>query len=401
MRRMPARIRSASIGLAILAATGCGSADPTDSDRRQTLTAEETLRIGSVDDPETALTDFRDLERSPDGRIYTLHFQGGEIRVHAPDGTPLGSFGGESDGPGEFQSPSSLGILGDELWVLDPAASRTSFFTLDGTFLRDETFRLDPSQVEDGRMVFGPRPSTRLPDGRLIASVPVAGPDLVSGVTETPLLLLSSAGSVLDTLLMRPLSRWVALDNGTGGGSAGPSPFDDSPLFLYSPEWEGSVYIDRTVVEDVHTFRVTKRVFSGDTVFDRRFAFEPVEMTASIADSIIGARAEQLSSGGFFTRERAASEIRAKVPVPPHLAAVRSGRPGRDGTIWLELEGPEADATTWLVLAPEGDPIGEVRLPTSFSPHLLTREEAWGLERDELDVPYIVSYSIRPAKEEE
>lgn len=403
MRWMPTPIVAASACLAILAVTGCGPADNTNADLRQTLIAEETLRIGSVDDPETSLTFFFALERDAEGRIYTVHSLDGTVRIHSPDGDPLGSIGGRGEGPGEFQSPSALGVEGEELWVVDGRAGRVSYFALDGEFLRDERFRAEAPEVEEGRFTAPPNPFGRLNDGTLLAMAPVLAQDITSGtVTEAPVLHMSIDGTILDTVAMRPFGGGsIQLDNGQGGSTFTGQPFSDAPFVAFSASREEALFVDRSVSGGETSFRITKLRFVGDTVFDRTYDFEPTLLTDAVADSVLGGLAEQLAERGFFTLGRALSELDEKAYVPPHLTPITSVRPGEDGTTWIGLNDLDPDERAWLVLLPNGDPWGEVVLPESFRPMLATRDEAWGMEQDELDVPYIVTYTIRPARAEE
>jgi len=142
----PARFSSVGVALLVLGACEADRVAPAESLPR--LVAEERMRIGSVDDPETALTSFFALEIGPDGRIYTAHRRDQQIRIHSPDGQPLGAFGREGEGPGEFLSPGWMIIADREVRVWDRRLLRVSYFSLDGGFLRDERFqpkaRTDP-----------------------------------------------------------------------------------------------------------------------------------------------------------------------------------------------------------------------------------------------------------------
>jgi hypothetical protein len=69
---------------------------------------------------------------------------------------------------------------------------------------------------------------------------------------------------------------------------------------------------------------------------------------------------------------------------------------GRDGSVWLRGEDRGESTVEWRILSPDGEPYGLVRLPVGFWMFLAERSRAWGTERDELDVPYIVRYRIGP-----
>lgn len=70
-----------------------------------------------------------------DGRILVADAQADEIRVFAPDGGFLETWGRSGEGPGEFGSLYSLGWIGDTLAVLDPGVGRIGLFDPEGRWL--------------------------------------------------------------------------------------------------------------------------------------------------------------------------------------------------------------------------------------------------------------------------
>jgi hypothetical protein len=66
---------------------------------------------------------------------------------------------------------------------------------------------------------------------------------------------------------------------------------------------------------------------------------------------------------------------------------------GRDGTVWLAVNDPAAGEREWLVLAEDGEPVAEVRLSKDLRVLLADRTAVWGVERDDLEVEYIVRYA--------
>lgn len=48
----------------------------------------------------------------------------------------------------------------------------------------------------------------------------------------------------------------------------------------------------------------------------------------------------------------------------------------------------------WRILGPAGSLLGAVRLPAGLYAYAADVDQIWGLEQDELDVPYIVSYRV-------
>lgn len=66
---------------------------------------------------------------------------------------------------------------------------------------------------------------------------------------------------------------------------------------------------------------------------------------------------------------------------------------GGDGTAWIA--GLDEDGERdWLVFDASGASIGRFRLPTRWHIDYANRNEAWVVERDALDIPYVVRYEI-------
>lgn len=365
-----------------------------------TLIAEPALRIGSVEDDENALTWFRGLEIGPAGRIFTIHPEESLIRIHDPDGEFLGTLGGVGEGPGEFSSPRSLGFRGDTIWVLDGGTYRFSHFGLDGAFLRDERVRID---LGTGGTADPPRPSGLLPDGTMWGSSPAWSHLVASGeITETAYLRLDTRGAVLDTLAVYSLvnSELAVMRDDGRGGFFTRQPYSDAEIVRLSAYRPEVLRVDRALPEgDAEpAFRVTKLSFGGDTLWSRRFGYEPTPLGAAAVDSFVADFAATVAERGFMTRGQAEQKLREALYRPRTLPPVAEAVPGRDGSVWLQMARPAGEASTWWALSTDGNPLGEVELPARFRLMNAVEGRVWGMETDELDVPYIVAYAIRRAE---
>ncbi len=109
--------------------------EPTDSS--QTWKTREMWRIGTDEENEDYLFGvLNDLEVDEDGNVYLLDMQLAEITVFSPDGEYIRSFGGEGEGPGEFQEPRNLLFTpSGKLCVVQPVAHRCSLLTKEGEYL--------------------------------------------------------------------------------------------------------------------------------------------------------------------------------------------------------------------------------------------------------------------------
>ncbi|MGD2136552.1 MAG: 6-bladed beta-propeller, partial [Gemmatimonadales bacterium] len=341
------------------------------------------------------------LEVAPDGRIFTLHPQNDEIRVHGRDGAFLTTIGRQGEGPGEFSSAGTIGLLGDTLWVLDYGTYRFSYFDLDGTLISSQRIPIDLGDTPDDRP---PRPRGLLSDGTIIGSPPAWSHLVAIGeITEQVVVRMDSLGRPSDTVVTYSLANttWEVTDPDSPSGlrSYTNQPFSDAEIVGPGETRPIIVRVERSAATAVvpSTFVVTKTTLTGDTVFSRSFEYTPIPISEVLVDSVVRVRAEQVSSsrlGSPPTAARAAELARASFYQPACHPPVSMLVLGRDGTIWLRREDAGAALVEWNVLAGNGDPLGTVLLPRGLRVLEAERGTVWGSEYDELDVPYIVRYRV-------
>jgi hypothetical protein len=373
---------------------GCGSdSGGGSSGDIPTLVAEEIVRMGSVDDP---ATEFRVLEIGPDGRVYTLHSQGAEVRIHGLDGSSLGSFGGVGEGPGEFMAPWNLGFRDGEIRVLDRRTNRISYFTLDGEFVRDARYTAVLSGDPPER---GPTPAGMLVDGTLYGEASVRAEAVVTGeVTHSAMVRFRLDGEVLDTIAVRAFGNGSYSYRFEDGGLYGTQPYSDATIITVSQHQMEAVEADRTVLPGRATFTLTKRAATGDTLWSREYPFEPVPLDPTVIDSVIQRIADDVAEHIPPSRREIEAGIAETLFMPDHMPAFRTLLLGRDGSIWLHRHDAVQDSNRWLVLTAQGDVFGEVRLPHRLRVLNASLSDVWGQFNDDLDVPYIVGYRISSAE---
>ena len=111
--------------------------------------------------------------------------------------------------------------------------------------------------------------------------------------------------------------------------------------------------------------------------------------TASFDDEI----AESLEYGDYADRRAYADALREFLEQREYFPPVTRLRVGSDGTTWLA--GPDIEGEReWLVLDGSGSTIGRFRLPARSSVAFANESECWVVERDALDIPYVVQYEI-------
>jgi hypothetical protein len=389
-------------------AAGCEVRSPDRPDflSVRVVPAELELRVGSVDDPIYSLTAFQGMEVHESGRMFTLHRSERLLRMFGSDGSFEGIIGGPGDGPGEFQSPSNMGWVGDTLWVQDTNGYRFSLFSPDGAFYR--SFSVPFAMGGDPTEVSPPRAEGILGDGTIWGRPPAFSSQVQAGIfTHHSIVRLTRDGSVIDEVARFPVGRitWGISDpdNPMGGGMYRGQPYADGLLWSLVPGEEAILLLDRTVpdgVSDRGTFRIQKMSFHGDTIFSVSHSLPPIRVGDSVADSLITEVVQALSGSAFFgglapsTARRWAEH---GLFLPSIHPAVTSMRVGKSGEIWVKESTPSGEEPVWLRLSREGMPIHRVAFPKDLTILQADDQHVWGSEVDDLGIPYLVRYRIPAA----
>ena len=397
----PHPTRTPPLVLAVILTAGCqsdgaSSANPFTADP-WTVSGPE-VRIGSVDDPEYVFGPVVGLAPGPDGFLYSLHWGDATIRRWAADGTPARSVGREGEGPGEFARPIRMGFFGDSLWVWDLDHYRVSYFDLAGEFLGSMSPKVDIGGPE----VSPPRPERPLRDGTFVGQVPAWSDGIARGtLTETPYVYMNTAGETLGRIWAKPYEPRdiFAILSATGfGGSYSNQPFGDG--YMATILEDGLLVLERRAWtgDGEPTVRVSKIGLGGDTLFTATVPYQPTPMPAERFDSVVRARTERMvaSPGPFSAGE---AEIRDALYRPSYLPAVSGMLVAEDGNIWLSRFDPfESDTgeqfSEWWIVDAGGVPLGRAHTPSGLRLMHVDNDVGWGIERDELDVEYIVRYRL-------
>ena len=184
---------------------------------------------------------------------------------------------------------------------------------------------------------------------------------------------------------------WILTDR---GGSVRGQPFEDSYLLAFGQR--GLLVVERRAWtgEGEPAIRVTGIGFDGDTTFRVAVPYNPVPLARERIDSVVHAWVEEEPDDpGAFTPSEA--QIREALYQPSYLPAVDHLLEADDGTIWLrrfdrvQLETGE-QMIEWWVLDSAATPLARALTPVGLDVRLITSDMVWGIERDELDIEYIV-----------
>lgn len=418
------RIVAFATAVAILGACADDATSGAGSFAGERWTATEELRIGAVDDPVYGLTAIGDAALGPDGTLYTMHGQEPFVRRWSPDGRHLQDIGRAGEGPGEFDTPASMGFFGDSLWVWDRRLYRATWFDADGNVLGTESPEVDLGDAGAEPNHQPARPRGPLRDGSWWGAMPAFSHQVSAGtLTRAPTVRMTAEGEALDTIWVRSypdrgLHSTLAIEF-EGGGSYTSQPLVDAPLTFVDETAMQMTVVERWAAPagaSEAEWTIRRIDATGDTLWSRSVAYQPRPVPSSVADSLPAAYVERfslLTERGTMTPGRVREIIEENLYLPAHYPPVLDGTVGRDGTVWVsvremvhpgesggeaeaggEVDADEAADRLWYVFDADGSDLAEIRLPSGVRPAVADRSQIWATVRDELDVPYLVRYSI-------
>lgn len=335
------------------------------------------------------------LAVSEDGTLWALDRTTNEVWRYDSTGAFVLAFGGRGEGPGEFENPLNIGLVGDTVWVRNMSPPFVTLFSPDGNALRREV-------VEDwavSRVGVPEGPEAMLAGGASFSTaiVPWGEP---AGVHEVALTVSSAEGAV-DTL---SFTRFPNAFTYPSGGFTRGGYWDLRPaLHAVAPDGSGVVVAEW---EEVLTGNVTLTRFGPDAEpqWKDTLHLDPVPLDGDVADSIIAVaagyvrdaveRREQSDPGSTSSwpgdaETIARDELALQAVYPP----IRSLLVALDGRIWLER--PLApNRSEWIVLDSARTPAFRVTFPPGHELSAASLTSAWTTHTDTLDVPYVTRYAL-------
>lgn len=341
---------------------------------------EEELRIGSIDEEGPAtFGEVKALAVTGDGRIAVLDARAQEIRVFAPDGEHLHTFGGEGQGPGELSNANGM-VLGPDglLRVNDPRNARLSFFHPDSGFVHSA-----PLDIQSWGYIW---------EGAVDSAGRVY--EINSGTFDDErwrvVKVYDAQGRWTDTVRLSTYEidrssdppgayRW---QSGNRGGMVG-VPFYPGGTRALDPR--GFFWTSGGGTND---YRIARTTFAGDTtlLFESRRPPEPV--SAEERDSAIS-RLREITG-----QELDWSRIPAEKPVVQGIFLDASGRP------WVRITAPGDTLAAWDVFGRDGRYEGTAVTSLRVAPYrdpVVLGNRLYTVVTDALDVPYVVRARIREA----
>jgi hypothetical protein len=350
---------------------------------------QRELTIGSLDDPETALTAVGGLLIDEAGNIFVSQPQERCIKVFSATGKFLREMGRGGEGPGEFVAVGEMGWLADTLYATDARAPRVSFFRRDGAVLRSVRVNWSPPDGPFTSMTI----RRALPDRTFLAQPGFYSRSVRDGeVTAVPLLRIDSLGRILSKVAEKPVGNAQLAFRKSNAEYYGRQPFVDAPLMALSPQGDHSILLYREAAQgpEAGMMRIEKVGADGDTLFVHQLPYDPIPVSAEFRDSVLGMRAEMLSHTNFFASVRQAREALEEAAFLPAFHPPAEGLVATSGgEIWIRREAVGDPETRWDVLDSDGIPLATLHLPRSVLVNESRDGLVWGIEWDEWDVPYV------------
>lgn len=344
--------------------------------------------VGGFEADEAPLTFMRvqDIAIGPSGQIFVLDAGTNSVHVISATGRPVRRFGGEGQGPGEFQRPDQLGFIAGRLWVSDITQSRVTYFSPRGELEGVRTLH----SRDVGSSPWRHRGGHPLDDGLYLAELTLSSRFANRPGISRPVVLIDSTGAVVkkvdDVLIPGRLS--LQAPTLSGGLTVARQPFAADPIDGVAPDGSWFFVLDRTPAETAGTahFRIRRYSSEGTLISDLAIDYRAVRFTDEIMGKLVALFAPYLE--GRVDLETWREAVWKPAFLPPVSEAVAD----RDGW-WVARESFQ-ETTVWERYDLDGQLLRRLSLPTDF--RVLASSETFviGTELDEFDVPVVVRLDL-------
>jgi hypothetical protein len=363
-------------------------------------TVTEALRIGAAEgEPEYQFGSLAGLSVASDGRIVVFDAQGRHLKVFGVDGKYERTIGGPGGGPGEIGPQGAQLVIapGDTLVLSDVGNQRVSLYLIDGTFVRSfgqsfaDGFAFRWETTDDGRIV------TQL------RRVAIPGTTTTSDSMDV-IVVRHLDGTMGDTLLSVPSGKSFSFSGGA----------PEWNLFVPEPLW--ALWGDRLLygMNNAYRFGVYAPGGKLERVIEKPFTVAPVtEVDQSAFKSLFeeGFRAAGLPANmmaQFLDRVHFAPTYPAfgqMLAGPDRTILVQFVKPissmseeDRAGLELTDLQAGAMGSADWDFFDSDGRYLGVVTMPVRYQPMRFLGDKIYGIQRDDLDVQYVVVLNVVKGK---
>ena len=376
----------------------------------QRLELKRDLKIGAVEGaPELEFQTITAIGVSADGTLYIADGGSKSIRVFSRSGKFIRQWGRLGEGPGEFQYVTSIRFHGDTVFTADTRLFRVTAFSREGAVLG--TWRTGASNpdlaipltaVAGGwLMQTSHRPPEFINDAPRIGEVRQF--TLWFGVTPKFDIRPDSTRAIATY----KSQRWIGVQ--VPGRTVTTMPLFE-PVPDHAADERGLLYLSPG-----SPYRIDVLDSTGKRIRSLTRGIEPVAITPAMLDRFrahVTRHYDSISPAGMVqpqmrAQARAAQVARADLPKPNSVPPLGELMVSPGGVVWVTridrfaqpvdtyLSWRPRQATPWDVFDSNGDFIGSAETPANFAMRAVTEREIIGVERDELDVQYVVRYRFR------
>jgi hypothetical protein len=339
------------------------------------LQVELEYRIGMGDASGPALFRVPGARFMADGRLVIADGGNGNLTLVDPTGRVEAKFGRRGEGPGEFESITSVHVADDgTIVVFDDYLGRLTEFDAAGQLL-DTRRRIEPHPLSDVVALIASRSGT-------LVGVYGDNRTFRPGRDSTPLLRYPAGATRPDTLSMWPTKIWSVGEVGVGGMRV---------EIAFGPDLLSFGQTDRFALADTHEAGVWVLDEYGDPKMKVRWGETAAPVTEADMERYRTARAARLSAGLPDDVRRGYLEV-ASHETRPVLEGIALGR---DGGVWIAPASlGTGDLQTWLLIDRQGSVQGQVRLPAGS--RILDVRDGWlaAWHQDRYDVEVVSVYRV-------
>jgi hypothetical protein len=355
---------------------------------------DHELRIGALDgSAEYQFGMIAGVDVAPDGRIFVLDQQAAQVRVFDAQGTFVQSLGRPGAGPGELSAGTAAIMVGggDTLYVADMMKQRIHRYAPDGS---DAGGVAVP--IANGLPIaWAIAPQRRFVTQVRPLNLPGARQDTTSATPRDLILLRDAHGEIVDTLLSLESGRTMDF---SGGGMP--------RMRLFEPEPVWTLLTDGRIVHgrnDRYRLEVLDTDGGVERVITRPFERAPVTETDRTA--FIRLLRETMQAQ---VPPQMLDQFLQRVEFADSYPAFSRILGGPDNSIWVQhvltadaveraggtFNAQDIGAPDWDIFDAEGRLLGTLRMPDRFQPLRVIGNHVYGVQRDDLDVQYVVRLRI-------
>ena len=356
---------------------------------------DPVARYGGVTELGPILAGVQQVAIGRDQAVY-IGDATGVVRLFEADGRLTRSFGRSGQRSGEFVQLSSIGWLGDTLWVIDDALRRVTFFEPTGRLLTSARLTVPGTTGESSPAV----PFALLANGSAAAIMrPNPTSSVRLGRPRAAIVRASRRGMPIDTFATVDVDE-TAIQGRDRIARPLPQPFSDAALVAATPDGMGIIVVERpaATAPGIAHYHVRRYAADGTVAFSTDHPYTAVPLPRPTVDSVLTELVARQARG--FAGPRAADTVvRAALNTPSFVPPVASVLVGRDGSIWLAhraLDARPALSPTYDVLDSTGRRVATLALPRPGRIVAADLTTVWVAEAGERDAITVVRYPVTP-----